>query len=61
MGAISFTAVVNIPMRGNVNKREVVKATNRKALGDQTLVPNGTSGTHYTRFIVETMKIFSDM
>ncbi|CAO3653330.1 unnamed protein product [Mucor hiemalis] len=66
LGAISSAGVVNVSMRepGNVKRREVVGATKRKAPGDKVSVPNGTTGAHYTYFIVGTMDImgtFPDM
>ncbi|KAI8971705.1 hypothetical protein BDF20DRAFT_825227 [Mycotypha africana] len=65
-GAISSAGVINVSMRelDNVKRREIAGATKRKAPGDRVSVPDGTTGAHYTHFIVGTMDImgtFPDM
>ncbi|KAG2191488.1 hypothetical protein INT47_004432 [Mucor saturninus] len=66
LGAISAIGVVNMKLResGNLKRRKVMGATNRKAPEGQLSVPKDTTGEHYPQCISDTMDImdeFSEM
>jgi hypothetical protein len=62
IGAISAFGIVNLTMResGNIKRRKVVGATNRKALEDRISVLKGTTSGHYVQFINNTMNIVDE-
>lgn len=64
IGAVSAFGVVYLSIRdpGNVKRRKVVGATNRKIPGDAaSTIPKGTTAGHYLKFISDTLDIMDEL